>query len=105
MIMKIFIIISIIIFLLSFSVTTVLAAGNDTVGNPYFSIKIPDNWTYIESSTTPQAATTGYGPGNVISSTPNEFSNILLVHDFQKKSEEIIATFLQDTGYRILDCL
>jgi hypothetical protein len=86
------------IFLLSFSATAVFAGGSDIVENLYFSIKIPDNWTYVEYSNTLQAKTTGSGPGNAINLTPNEFSDILLRLSFQKASEKIIATFLQDTG-------
>lgn len=84
----------------------VFAGQNDNLANQYFSIKIPDSWTYIESSTTPEAKTTGFGPGNSILLTPNEFSDILLNFDFQKYSEKIqegrlSARFAQDTDYRI----
>jgi len=37
---------------------------NDNVGNPYFSIKIPDSWAYTEGSNTPEAKNTGFGPVN-----------------------------------------
>jgi energy-coupling factor transporter transmembrane protein EcfT len=54
-ILKIFIIVSIMIFLLSSFSVAVFAGGNNRIGNPYFSIKLPDNWTYIETSNTPEA--------------------------------------------------
>ena len=93
------------IFLLSFYVNAVFAGGNDSIANPYFSLK-PDNWTYIEYSHTPEATTTGFGPGNSIWLTPSEFSDILLSLDFEKYSKKIedggvIAVFAQDTDYRI----
>jgi hypothetical protein len=79
-------------------------AGGNNVGNLYFSIHIPDNWTYIESSNTPEAKNTGFGPGNSIELTPNEFSEILLNRDIVKLSEKIqdggaLAHFTQDTDY------
>jgi len=103
--MKIFIGVPIMIFLLSFYVNAVFAGGNDSIANPYFSLK-PDNWTYIEYSHTPEATTTGFGPGNSIWLTPSEFSDILLSLDFEKYSKKIedggvIAVFAQDTDYRI----
>jgi hypothetical protein len=102
-IMKILIGLSIIMFLSCFLFTAVFAGGMDSIENLYFSINIPDSWTYLEFSNTPQAETTGYGPVNAINLTPNEFSDILLdpSFSFEKASEKIIATFLQDTGYRI----
>lgn len=36
--------------------------GQEKVENYYFSIKIPDNWAYTESSNTLQARTTGMDP-------------------------------------------
>jgi hypothetical protein len=94
------------IFLLSLSISAVFAGGNDTVETPYFSIKIPDSWTYVESSNTPQAKTTGYGPGNSILLTPSKFSDMLLIPDYQKYSEKIqeggvSVRFHQDTDYPI----
>jgi hypothetical protein len=93
-----------ILFLLSFSIT--VFAGNDSVENQYFTINIPDNWTYIEYSHTPQSQTTGFGPGNQIWLTPSEFSDILLSPDsetYSKKIEDggVIAVFAQDTNYRL----
>jgi hypothetical protein len=77
--------------------------GQEKVENLYFSINIPDSWTYVESSNTPQAKTTGYGPGNTIQLTPSEFSDVLLGTQYNEKTAEggVIATFGQDTDYRI----
>lgn len=105
-IMKIFIIVSIIIFLLSLSVTGVFAGGTDTVANLYFSIKIPDSWTYKQSSFKPQSEVTGYGLGNYIQITPSEFRDLLLsdrIETFMEKIEDGAATavFSQDTDYPI----
>jgi hypothetical protein len=86
------------IFLLAFSVTAVFAGGSDRVENLYFSIKIPDNWTYKEGSNTPQAESTGFGPANLIMLTPSEFNDILLgkaVHN------GVFAYFIQDAYYPI----
>jgi hypothetical protein len=93
-----------ILFLLSFSTTTF--AGNDSVENQYFSINIPDSWTYLEYSHTPESKTTGLGPPNGILLTSSNFSDMLLSPDFQKYSEKIqegglSARFHQDTDYRI----
>jgi hypothetical protein len=102
--MKIFIKVSIMIFLLSFSVTAVFAGGNESIANQFFSIKIPDNWAYSEFSNTPEAKNTGFGPVNTIALTPNEFSEILLSGDdvkFREKIEDAgaFANFVQDTDY------
>jgi len=92
-----------IVFLLSFSVTTVFAGGNDIVANPYFSINIPDNWAYREGSYTLEAKNTGLGPGNLIELTPNEFSDILVggggVIEKIRQDGTPYAIFFQDTDY------
>jgi hypothetical protein len=80
--------------------------GNDSVENQYFSINIPDSWTYLEYSHTPESKTTGLGPPNGILLTSSNFSDMLLSPDFQKYSEKIqegglSARFHQDTDYRI----
>jgi hypothetical protein len=80
------------------------AAGNDNVGNLYFSINIPDSWTYLESSNTPQSRTTGYGPVNAIQLTPSEFGDVLL--GLTENTEHravggVMADFFQDTDYRL----
>jgi hypothetical protein len=78
--------------------SAVFAGGSDRVENHYFSIKIPDNWTYKEGSNTPQAESTGFGPANLIMLTPGEFSDILLgkaVHN------GVFAYFIQDAYYPI----
>lgn len=101
---KIFIIVSITVFLLSLSVNAVFAGGNDSVGNQFFSIEIPDSWVYSEYSDTPEAETTGSGTGNMVWLTPNEFSDLLLSPDFEKFMEKIqdagaILYFVQETDY------
>ena len=79
--------------------------GSDNVGNRYFSINIPDSWTYQESSNTLEARTQGMGPLNRIDLTPSEFSDFLLM-PFEKYMEKIQdggagATFDQDIDYRL----
>jgi len=73
--------------------------------NLYFSVNIPDNWAYSESSNTPQSQTIGFGPVNSMELTPNEFSEFLLIRDAAKleKIEDggAFAQFTQDTVYRI----
>jgi hypothetical protein len=105
-IMKIFIIVSIMIFLLSLSVTGLFAGGTGTVASLYFSIKIPDSWTYKQSSFKPQSEVTGYGHGNYIQLTPSKFSDLLLsdrIETFMEKIDDGAATavFFQDTDYPI----
>ena len=75
--------------------------GTDNVRNRYFSIKVPDSWAYTETSNTPEAVSTGFGPENSIQLTPNEFSDILASRDFEKIRQERIpyAQFIQDTNY------
>jgi hypothetical protein len=79
--------------------------GQEKVENLYFSINIPDSWTYTESSNTPQARSTGLGPGNTINLTPSEFSDLLLIpmEKFREKIQDrgAYATFFQDSDYRI----
>jgi len=72
------------IFLLSSSVTAVFAGESDIVGNPYFSIIIPDNWAYLEGSNTPEAKNQGFGPLNAIELTPSELATFLLVVTLKK---------------------
>jgi hypothetical protein len=84
----------------------VFAAGNDHVENQYFSINIPTTWTYIEYSGTPESAKTGFGPGNQIWLTPNEFSDLLLINNAVDITEKLpdggaFATFFQDSFFRI----
>jgi hypothetical protein len=88
---KIFIIVSIIVFLLSLSVNAVFAGGNNSVENQYFSIDIPDNWTYTEDSYTPH-----------ILLTPDESSDVLLsaVDNIHRTAEGgVVALFEKNTEY------
>lgn len=94
------------IFLLFLSVTGVFAGGADTVANPYFSIKIPDSWTYKQSSFKPQSEVTSHGLGNYIQLTPSEFRDLLLsdrIETFMQKIEDGAATavFSRDTDYPV----
>jgi hypothetical protein len=77
----------------------------EKVENYYFSINIPDSWAYIESSDTPQAETTGYGPANNIQLTPKQFSDLLITpsEKFWEKMKDggAYASFYQDVDYRI----
>jgi hypothetical protein len=94
--MKILVMASIMMFLIPLCVTAVFAGGNTSVGNQYFSIKIPDSWSYIEGSNTPEAKNQGFGPLNSIELTPSEFSDILASRDIQ---DGPYAQFIQDTDY------
>jgi PDZ domain len=81
--------------------------GNDSVKNQYFSINIPDSWTYTEYSNTGMSQLLGRGPVNDIELTPSEFSDMLLNRDIEKVIEKIqvegspYASFSQDTNYPI----
>jgi len=105
--MKILVMVSIMMFLLPLSVTSVFAGGTDSVENLYFSIKIPDSWTYREYSNTGMSQLLGRGPVNDIELTPSEFSDVLLISDFKKIIEKIqdegspYASFFQDNNYPI----
>jgi hypothetical protein len=80
-----------IVFLLSFSVNAVFAGGNNSVENQYFSIDIPDNWTYTEDSYTPH-----------ILLTPDEFSDVLLsaVDNIHRTAEGgVVALFEKNIEY------
>jgi len=105
-IMKIFIIVSIMIFLLSLSVAGVFAGGTDTAGSQYFSIKIPDSWTYKQIHFKPQSEPTGYALGNYVRLTPDKFSDLLLSDRIDTIMEKIddgaaTAVFYKDTNYPI----
>src|SRR4029078_938525 len=98
--------ISITITVLSLHVSGVFGAGTDRFENQYFSINIPNSWTYIEYSSTLESAKTGYGPASEIWLTPKEFSDLLLINNIpditDKLSDEgAFATFFQDNNYRI----
>ena len=86
--------------------TDAFAVENETIANQYFSVKIPDTWTYIEYSNTPESYSTGYGPPNQIKLTPREFSDLLMLNDVEKFRQKIeqgsaYASFSQNTEYRI----
>jgi PDZ domain len=103
--MKILVMVSIMIFLLSFSFTPVFAGGGETVANKYFSINMPDSWAYTESFT-PQANNIIFGPVNNIHLTPSEFSDLLLITSKDKFRDKIqdggvFSFFRQDTEYPI----
>jgi hypothetical protein len=75
--------------------------------NNYFSINIPDSWTYTEYSSTGMSQLLGGGV-NEIHLTPSEFSDILLTRgDFRNAIEKLqdedslYAIFAQDTNYPI----
>lgn len=89
---------------MSFSVDPVFAGENSIVDNAFFSIIVPDSWTYTESSDTAESRSTGYGLLNTIHLTPVEFSDLLLQTDVDKFREKLreggaYATFYQDIDY------
>jgi hypothetical protein len=97
---------SINLLILSISLSTVFGGVNDKFENQYFSINIPKTWTYIEYSSTTEAAKTGFGPGNEIWLTPNQFSDFLLIDDVKEIIKKLpeggaLAGFFQDGQYRI----
>jgi hypothetical protein len=72
--------ISMTIVLLLPSLDSKVYAITTNVNNTYFSINIPDNWTYSQGtdSDSPVAKILGFGPSNFIGLTPNEFGVFLL---------------------------
>jgi hypothetical protein len=65
--------------------TVVLSSSLDSkvyaitnVNNTYFSINIPDNWTYIETTQSRAAKILGFGPTNSIETTPHKFGEFFL---------------------------
>jgi hypothetical protein len=83
--------------------------GQEKVENAYFSIKVPDTWTYQEISNTAMADLLGRGPGNSIFLTPGEFGNLLVepkegersVIEKIQQDGGVLSGFLQDTTYTI----
>ena len=72
------------------------ALGQEKVENSYFSVKVPDSWTYLG------------GAVNQVVATPGEFGNILVYDDeddtslFDKVSDGgAVAKFMQDTDYNL----
>lgn len=53
------------------------AFGQDTVDNLYFSLKVPDTWTYVEYSNTGYATPMGRGPVNYMLLAPAEFGQLI----------------------------
>lgn len=68
------------------SMTIVLLSSLDSkvyaittdVNNTFFSINIPDNWSYTQTTESPVAKILGFGPINSIALTPTEFSEFFL---------------------------
>jgi hypothetical protein len=84
--------------------------GQEKVQNPYFSMKIPNTWTYVEFSNTGIADLYGRGPGNTVILAPSDFSNFLLQNKegdtttTDQKMQEgggAYSAFAQDTDYNI----
>ena len=98
----------ILIFLLIYLPLTAVH-GQEKVENAYFSIKVPDTWTYQEISNTAMADLLGRGPGNSIFLTPGEFGNLLVepkegersVIEKIQQDGGVLSGFLQDTTYTI----
>lgn len=82
--------------------------GQEKLDNFYFSLKIPESWTYAEYSNTATASFMGTGPVNYVISAPGEFGQILTddADDdrsyFEKLSEGgAIGEISQDTDYNL----
>jgi hypothetical protein len=83
--------------------------GQEKVENAYFSLKIPDTWTYVEVSDTAMADFLGRGPGNAIYLAPSEFANLLAesnekdnsVKEEMQQDGSVLSTFRQDTTYNL----
>jgi len=79
--------------------------GQGKVANSYFSVKIPDTWTYVESSDTSMSKLFGRGPVNMIVLAPAEFGDLLANKDdkavVEKMHQEgaVLSAFRQDTTY------
>ena len=81
------------------------AHGQEKVENQYFSVKIPDTWTYSTFSNTGMAELLGRGPVNMIIMAPVEFANLLTEpkegEDDRMQSGNALSNFMQDTAYNI----
>jgi hypothetical protein len=82
--------------------------GQEKVDNIYFSLKVPNTWSYAKYSNTKMATLFGKGPVNQIILVPQEFRNNLLNSnlDGARVYENIYDTgafsqFTQDTDYNI----
>lgn len=93
------------LFLLSFSISLTYAI--EKVDTIYFTVQVPDTWSYELASKSPTASLTGYGPTNLISLAPDEFGDFLIVDDYEKLIDGMqtaggaIAEFSQDSNYAI----
>ncbi len=80
--------------------------GQEKVENAYFSMKIPDTWTYAEYSNTGMADLLGRGPVNMLVMAPVEFADLLSQSDEgqgdrMRQSGSALANFMQDTTYNL----
>ncbi len=87
-----------IILILGLSSLAPAVHGQEKVENAYFSMKIPDTWTYTESS----------NPINQVVAAPDEFGNILVYDDDDDESlfdrvrdGGAVAMFTEDTTYNL----
>jgi VCBS repeat-containing protein len=82
--------------------------GQEKADNLYFSLKVPNSWTYAEYSNTGMASLLGRGPVNYVISAPGDFGQII-VQDadddrsyFEKLSDGgAIGEISQDTNYNL----
>jgi len=86
------------------NIPNVFAAGSEPVKNSFFSIEVPNNWTYTENSDTSQARSTGYGPINTVISAPSNFSELLLTDSAEEYKKLMhnggaVAIFSHDTDF------
>jgi hypothetical protein len=92
--------------LISFPLSAV--HGQEKVDNLYFSLKVPNSWTYAEYSNTGMASLLGRGPVNYVISAPGEFGQIIAQNSdddisyFEKLSDGgAIGEISQDTNYNL----
>jgi hypothetical protein len=82
--------------------------GQEKADNLYFSLKVPNSWTYAEYSNTGMASLLGRGPVNYVISAPGEFGQIIAQNAdddrsyFEKLSDGgAFGEFSQDTNYNL----
>lgn len=92
--------------LITFSLTAVHA--QEKVENLYFSLKVPETWTYAEYSNTAMASFMGRGPVNDVQSAPGEFGDLLVDDEDSStgiidrlESGGVFSEFTQDTDYSL----
>jgi len=97
----------ILLFLLIFLPVTAVH-GQEKVDSLYFSLKVPNSWTYAEYSNTGMASLLGSGPVNYVISAPGEFGQIIAQNAdddrsyFEKLSDGgAIGEISQDTNYNL----